>query len=209
MHKPHLVVFWQIPASCTDLGRLSEWSGSFWICQLIQTHAVLLRQTHVFCWGKTNGRTCDIWREHKYDSTWQPAWIANYIGHASSSLLIFTSLREAWQRTSWISTGSGHSHWLGQIQRGLAGFDGSCFQYWLIVWWHCLNCTVSILTLLNRTTGLTTEIGIAPQKLLQKRSTSPCHICHPFAPNVGSFCILLYLMDGEPERGVEAFENPY
>ena len=44
------------------------WSGSFRICDTYSCD-VSLRQTFVvFCWGKTHGRTNDVWRKYKYYS---------------------------------------------------------------------------------------------------------------------------------------------
>jgi hypothetical protein len=166
------------------------------MCCVMQIQVVfyLGKLTWCFAEGKTHGRIYDAWREYKQDiqwivMEWQDTCItsfAHFIG--LMSLLIFTSLKEAWQRISGIPVGSGHSHWLLLILQ-----RPGCF------------CWIVLPLLFHVWYPDTTELDYCypanrywnhPKELLLNRSTSPLPSLSPF-------------FGWWTRKGVKSFDNPY
>jgi len=144
----------------------------------VSDYVMWYRRQVMFCWGKTDGKTHDVWREYKVDSMDSDgmlAWLAMQLFVCLLSLLIFTLLREAWQRTSLgVQTCSGSSHWLVLIRGGLAVSAGSC---------HCCLFVFSILTPLNWTVGvLTNGDWNHPQRTTSKQVYIPLFYLPSFHP---------------------------
>jgi hypothetical protein len=113
---------------------------------------VLLRQTHlVFGWGKSCGRTCDLWKEYKSDSTDSDGgWLAQLALQQFwvSRLQLCWSSRHwgAWQRTSpGVPADPGCSCWLMQTQ-----WRPGCFCW-------VTPLVVAVLTLLNWAADVTVK----------------------------------------------------
>jgi hypothetical protein len=138
------------------------------------SHDVLLRQTNmVFCWGKTRGRTCNVWREYKYVSV------------ASDSVKCFMALQSSLMSLHW----ERHSRDLLQASRlpeipANSGRPG-CL-WWMVpslliyVWWHFWT-GLSWLYWTGLLVFWHMEIGIAPKNYF-KTQPHPLVLFTIFSP---------------------------
>ena len=92
--KKCLVLFSLLLAASMDSGRLAEWNGSFWICQLIQTQVKFCQDRLTWCFAETRPMRGQVIFRGSINSTqqWRLACIALqqcFVALTSLSLLIF------------------------------------------------------------------------------------------------------------------------